>query len=243
MAKSTIQTPNLLLRALSDADRALIDPLLSRTDLQRETVLARVGEPTARLFFIEGGVASSVAIEGSTKTEVGLIGIDGVTGVNAVLGDDLSSFETFMQVYGGTALSIRTQDMRRLMAQSPSLREIMTVYAHVFMVQISYALVACAQHLMEARLARWLLMCHDRVEGDGIALTHEFMAVMIAAQRSGVTMTLHSLEGAGMIRSTRGLVTIRDRTKLVELAGSSYGIPERRYSALIAPFGKTAAGG
>jgi CRP-like cAMP-binding protein len=104
--------------------------------------------------------------------------------------------------------------------------------------QLAFGLVSCAQHLMEARLARWLLMCHDRVAGDEVALTHEFMAVMIHAQRSGVTMTLHSLEGAGMIRSTRGLVTIRDRDKLRELAGASYGLPEQRYSQTIAPFGK-----
>jgi DNA-binding transcriptional regulator YhcF (GntR family) len=92
---------------------------------------------------------------------------------------------------------------------------------------------------MEARLARWLLMCHDRLEGDELPLTHEVMATMISAQRSGVTVTLHTLEGAGMIRSTRGLVTIRDREKLAEIAGDGYAIPEARYRELIGPFGKS----
>jgi len=91
---------------------------------------------------------------------------------------------------------------------------------------------------VEARLARWLLMCHDRIDGDEIALTHEFMGMMISADRSGVTVTLHILEGAGMIRSKRGRVIIRDRDKLEELAGDSYGVPEAEYRHLIGPIGR-----
>lgn len=209
-----------------------------RREVQREDVLVRMGDPTDKVWFVESGIISTVAVDGSQRTEVGLVGFDGVTSINAILGDDLSPFEVFVQVDGGSVLGIGVQDLRRLMLQSATLNRVMLCYANLFLLQVSYAMVGCAQHLMEARLARWLLMCHDRVEGDAITITHEFMAMMIASQRSGVTMTLHNLEGAGMIRSTRGLVTIRDRTKLKELAGSSYGIPERRYNALIAPFGK-----
>ena len=81
-------------------------------------------------------------------------------------------------------------------------------------------------------------MCHDRVDGDEIALTHEFMGMMISAERSGVTLTLHILEGAGMIRSERGRVIIRDRDTLEELAGDGYGMPEAEYRRLIGPFGR-----
>jgi hypothetical protein len=81
-------------------------------------------------------------------------------------------------------------------------------------------------------------MCHDRYDSDEIPLTHEFMAIMVAAERSGVTVSLHVLEGAGMIRSKRGRVVILDRQKLEELAGDGYGQPETEYSRLIAPFGK-----
>lgn len=83
-------------------------------------------------------------------------------------------------------------------------------------------------------------MCHDRNDTDDIALTHEFMSMMIAAERSGVTVSLHVLEGAGMIRSKRGRVIILDRRKLEELAGDGYGRPEAEYRRLIAPFGKDA---
>lgn len=81
-------------------------------------------------------------------------------------------------------------------------------------------------------------MCHDRIDGDEIALTHEFMGMMISAERSGVTITLHILEGAGMIRSERGRVIVRDRDKLEELAGDGYGMPEAEYRHLIGPIGR-----
>lgn len=82
-----------------------------------------------------------------------------------------------------------------------------------------------------------MLICHDRSDGDEIALTHELLAVMIAAQRSGVTVALHILEGMGMIRSRRGVVVIRDRAKLEELAGDGYGLAEAEYRRLIGPLG------
>ena len=84
-------------------------------------------------------------------------------------------------------------------------------------------------------------MCHDRIDGDEIGLTHEFMAMMIAAERSGVTVTLHILEGAGMIRSKRGRVIILDRAKLEDLAGDGYGVPEAEYRRLVGPLGRGAA--
>jgi hypothetical protein len=81
-------------------------------------------------------------------------------------------------------------------------------------------------------------MCHDRVEGDRIELTHEFIAMMLAVRRSGVTMTLHTLEATGAIRSTRGIVTILDRLRLEEIAGDAYGEAEAEYRRLIGPFGR-----
>ena len=81
-------------------------------------------------------------------------------------------------------------------------------------------------------------MCHDRTDGDDIYLTHEFIGMMIAAQRSGVTLTLHVLEGYGAIKSSRGKVTVMNRSLLAETAGDSYGAPEACYRETIAPFGK-----
>ena len=83
------------------------------------------------------------------------------------------------------------------------------------------------------RLARWLLMCHDRVNGDELPLTHEFLSIMLAVRRAGVTEAIHVLEGAGIIRARRAFITILDRERLEETAGESYGVPEAEYERLI----------
>jgi CRP-like cAMP-binding protein len=114
-------------------------------------------------------------------------------------------------------------------------------YVQTSVVQGAQSTASNAHQRIEARLARWLLMCHDRVDGDELALVHEFMGLMIAAERSGVTITLHVLEGAGMIRSKREWVIILDRDKLEELAGESYGVPEAEYRHLIGPLGYSSA--
>lgn len=106
------------------------------------------------------------------------------------------------------------------------------------LVQSAQNMATASNQRLEARLARWLLMCHDRIDGDEIAITHEMLSMMISAERSGVTITLHVLEGAGMIRSERGRVIIRDRDKLEELAGDGYGLPEAEYRRLIGPIGR-----
>lgn len=238
MAGNDFATSNLLVQQFDQPTIDALGPHLGRIELEREHAFTAHGRPLEAVVFPEGGIASCMAAEGGTRTEVGLIGIDGMIGLGAVLGDGIESVRIFMQVDGASALTLPIGRMRAALAQSEGLRRLIGRYALCFQLQVSYAIVSCAQHLMEARLARWLLMCHDRLDGDEIALTHEFMAMMISAQRSGVTVTLHTLEGAGMIRSTRGLVTIRDRAKLADLAGDAYGIPEARYRDLIGPFGK-----
>ncbi|MBW8783176.1 MAG: Crp/Fnr family transcriptional regulator [Novosphingobium sp.] len=235
-------TKNLLLSALGADDLALLAPSLKRVRLHREQQLIGPGERIDEVHFLEGGVGSVTAGGGETQTEIGVIGSEGMTGVPLLLGSDRSLHKTFMQIDGGTALTLGAAPLADAMRRSESLRAHLLRYAHCYMIQLASGSVANARYRMEARLARWLLMCHDRMPDDDIPLTHEFMSLMIAAQRSGVTITLHVLEGAGMIRSTRGLVTILDRAKLEELAEETYGESESEYRRLIAPFGKPAGG-
>jgi CRP-like cAMP-binding protein len=86
---------------------------------------------------------------------------------------------------------------------------------------------------MAERLSRWLLMCHDRMRSDDMALTHEFLSLMLGVRRSGVTDNLHILEGMRAIKATRGRIYIRDRATLEEIAGGCYGAPEKEYDRLI----------
>ena len=232
-------TPNLLLNSMTADDLALLKPSLTRVDIKREQVLNAAHELIEHIYFLESGIASIVSIRpDSGRTEVGIFGREGMSGTSVVMGVDRSPHETFMQVEGKTALRIERAQLVDAMEQSRSLTRLLLAYAHVLMTQTAACAVGNAHHHLEARLARWLLMCHDRVDGDEIFLTHEFMAMMIACQRSGVTVTLHVLEGMGAIRSKRGRVIIVDREKLEDLAGDAFGEPEGEYRRLIGPFGR-----
>jgi CRP-like cAMP-binding protein len=236
-----IYSPNLLLSAMAADDLALLKPWLTRVVVAREQVLCAANCPIEHVYFLEGGIASIVSIRPeSGRTEVGIFGREGVSGTSVLIGVDRSPHENFMQVDSGHALRIDTDRLQASMEQSRSLKGLLTAYVHVMMIQAAACAVGNAHHRLEARLARWLLMCHDRVDGDELRLTHEFMAIMIASQRSGVTVTLHVLEGIGAIRSKRGRVIIVDREKLEELAGDAYGEPEAEYRRLIGPFGREA---
>lgn len=232
-------TTNLLLSAMSAEDLALLKPWLTRVEIQSEQVLGEAHQLIQHVFFLETGIASIVSVRpDSGRTEVGIFGLEGMSGSTLVMGVDRSPHETFMQVDGTTALRIDAVRLREAMDQSRSLTKLLLAYVHVLMVQTAACAVGNAHHRLEARLARWLLMCHDRVEGDEILLTHDFMAMMIGSQRSGVTVTLHVLEGMGAIRSRRGRVIILDREKLEDLAGDAFGEPEGEYRRLIGPFGR-----
>ena len=233
---TTNQPANLLLRELSEADRDLLAPDLQRVTLEQDQVIAPAGQPIAHVYFPEGGVVSITAVSADgVRTEVGIFGREGMSGL--ALGADRSPQEVFVQVGGIMAQRMEAGAFRSALAASATLQAVMLRFVQTLLLQSGQSVVANAHLTIEARLARWLIMCHDRIDGDEIRLTHQFMSMMIAAQRTGVTLTLHILEGAGIIRSQRGRVTILDRERLQELAGDSYGQAEAEYRRLIGPFG------
>jgi CRP-like cAMP-binding protein len=213
-----IEITNRLLLALPEADRALLSPHMEPITLSIRQKLEQITEPVKYVYFIQEGLASMVAQMPSGKSaEIGIVGREGATGLSLAIGDPRSSFETFIQMEG-SALRIGAADFDRALEQSPALRLLATRYSKALWVQCAYTALANSVTRLEARLARWLLMVHDRIDGDRFELTHEFMAVMLAVRRPGVTVALHELEGKALIRSTRGTVTIRDREGLMEMA-------------------------
>jgi CRP-like cAMP-binding protein len=171
-------------------------------------------------------------------TEVGIFGREGLSSIPVLLGSDRSPYQTFLQIDGTSAYRIGADRFRDAIARSARLKNLLLRYVQTFLIQIANSVASNAHSRIEARLARWLLMCHDRIDGDEVHLTHEFLSMMVAAQRTGVTLTLHILEGAGIIQSQRARITILDRDKLEELAGDSYGQPEAEYRRLIGPIGR-----
>jgi CRP-like cAMP-binding protein len=155
-----------------------------------------------------------------------------MSGTAVVLGNHRSPNDAYVQV-AGSAHRITAKALRAALDENKTLRQRMQLYAHVFMVQIAQTAFANGTARIEARLARWLLMAHDRQDSDDLSLTHEFVAVMLGVRRSGVTDALHALEGAGLIRASRGVVRITSRKGLLALAGSIYGVPEAEYRRLM----------
>ena len=223
-------TNNGLLKTLSAEDVDLVRPHLEPVALEQEASLFESYEPIKHVYFFESGLSSEVVVA-SKSIEVGCIGNDGCSGVPVLLGVDSSPHKAFMQA-GGKALRIASPDLVGLMDDSRTLRELLLRYAHVFMIQIAATALADGRYGVEQRLARWLLMCQDRL-GDELPLTHDFLAVMLGVRRPSVTDALHKLEGNLAIRAERALITVRDRRILEETAGDSYGIPEAEYRRLI----------
>ena len=232
-------TPNILLRSLSVDDYALLKPHLERSHLTLNQRLYEPNQPIERVYFPESGACSIVAVqEGGELIEVGLYGREGFSGSSVVLGAGQTPHVSMVQVDQPDALSIPSERLLEACGESPGLLRLLLRYSQALAVQAALTAASNAHYALPERLARWLLMCHDRVDGDHIELTHEFISMMLAVRRSGVTVTLHTLEGTGAIRSTRGLITVINRERLEEIAGDSYGEPEAEYRRLIAPFGK-----
>lgn len=237
MTISRATTRNLLLRSLSDENFALLEPHFGQVRLYKRRSLAEANQPVGQLWFPEGGVTSIVMrLAGGGEMEVGITGREGMVPVNALLSIDSAPYEVFVQVEGPDALTLPYATLRELMREHASLRETLQRYAMAFLVQTTNTAVSAGNHPIGQRLARWLLMCHDRLDGDDLHLTHEFIALMIAVRRSGVTVALHALEKTGAIEARRGTVIVLDRALLERLAGEAYGRSEEEYRKLVGPF-------
>ena len=230
---------NLLLRHCDPDDFELLRPHLTRQSLPTHTIVVHPNEPIRHVYFPEGGVVSIVAEqERGDQVEVGLVGQEGMSGTAVLLDAGQSPQASMVQINGSFALEMDAELLVRICDARPSLRRLLMRFVQALIVQAASTAAANAQFTLPERLARWLLMCHDRVGGDQLELTHEFMSMMLAVRRSSVTVTLHTLEGTGAIRGTRGWVTVLDRARLEEIAGRSYGEPEDEYRRLLGPFGK-----
>jgi CRP-like cAMP-binding protein len=224
---------NKLLASLSMNDFDLIAPHLESVTLGIRRSLEKPNKRINAAYFPESGFASVVAIQsGGKEIEVGLIGREGMTGLPIVLGDNRSPHATYMQA-AGTGHCIPSTELRKATQNSRSLRDSLLKYVQAFGVQTTHTAVCNAQARMDRRLARWLLMAHDRIGDDTMSLTHEFLSLMLGVRRAGVTDALDALRKQGLISYARGKITILDRKGMERTAGEAYGIPEAEYRRLI----------
>jgi CRP-like cAMP-binding protein len=228
-------TSNRMLNFMSAGDRQLLAPHLKHVELALRQTLEKANQPIEHVYFLEDGIASVVGDSNTFgQIEIGIIGKEGMTGLQVVLGNDQSPYETFIQI-PGKGLRIEAEKLRTAMDKSRSLQQLLLRYAQVFMIQTSQTALSNAAALLTQRLARWLLMVEDRLTSKSLPLTHQFLAMMLGVQRSGVTIALGELENRQLIRCKRGLVTILDRPTLEKMTNGSYGVAEAEYKRRFEP--------
>ena len=226
---------NRLLSRASPGDFALLAGKLEPFTCVNGFVIAEADETLRHAYFIEFGMVSIVARSPEGQiAEAGIIGREGFIHPSIVLGSDTVPFKIQIQL-PGVAHRVPADDLVRAVEQSTSLRRTLLLFTHVNAVQASFSTLSNAVHQVDERLARWLLMCHDRSSSDDLHLIHEFMSVMLSVRRPSVTNALHVLEGNGFIKADRGYVTIIDRAALESFVGDAYGKPEAEYRRLLGP--------
>jgi CRP-like cAMP-binding protein len=221
-AKERLLSPNRILARLSPSDFALLEPHLEPVDLPVRRTLEGRNKRIDHVYFIEAGFASVVADSSSKPSiEVGIIGREGMTGLAIVLGQQRASHATYIQV-AGKAQRMSADKLREADERSNSFHRAMLHYAHAFLLQATTTAVANGRGKIEERLARWLLMAQDRIDGDQVPLTHEFLSLMLGVRRAGVTTSLHELERKGLISKNRGHILILDREGLERQSDGTY---------------------
>ena len=224
---------NRLLKAMSPDDFALLQPHLRAMATKLHQTLIAPDEPVTQVFFPEIGY-TSIVVEGSGgRIEVGLIGREGLIGASPVLLDSgTTPYHEFIQS-PGEVLAIDAESFSAAVDHSPALRRLMLRYIQTKLVQARHTAFMNGAYNLHMRLARWLLMCQDRIDGDEIVVTHEFIATMLGVQRPGATLAVQTLEGNQLIKASRGRIRVCDREGLLALADSSYGTAEAEYARLI----------
>ena len=233
MALSATPTSrNRLLAALPSGVLAELWPQLQSVELPFRHVLQAPGKPIEAVYFPETGWASMLAyMEDGDAAEVGLIGREGFIGLPVLLGADHDDIEAMVQG-PGTALRMDARAFRQELQRLPALHDLLLRYALVHHGQVARTAACNGRHHTDQRLARWLLMGHDRAEGDEYPMTHEFLSMMLGVRRAGVTVSAGALQRAGHIQYGRGRITITDRPGLESVACECYGMVRRAQDRL-----------
>jgi CRP-like cAMP-binding protein len=224
---------NRLLQAFELAGSASFEPHLRLVTLALGEVLIRADTPIAYVHFVERGIVSLVAVaRDGEQIEIGLIGCEGMVGIPVLLGAESTPNEARVQA-AGLAYEVPVDALLNVMRRNPELHEQLLRYAQVLNTQVACTALANGRYKVAQRLARWLLMCHDRTEGDTLPTTHRFLSLMLGVNRPGLTTAVAALEREGIITTKRGTITICDREALLARADASYGVPEAEYERMM----------
>lgn len=223
MPKKSQPIRNQILAALPRREYERMLPDLEPIALPLDVSLYKSGDFIEYVYFPNDGVVSLIThMKSGMAIEVGLIGKDGMVGIPVLLGDKIAFEEAVVQIEG-SALRMKSEKLKDRLksAHNPLLTELL-LYTRSLMKQVAQTAACNRLHMVEERLARWLLMCHDRVEADELHLTQEFIANMLGMRRASVSSAASRLQDEGVIRYSRGRISILNRTKLEKLACECY---------------------
>jgi CRP-like cAMP-binding protein len=218
------RSPNKLLAALPEADYRRILPSLTTIPLTFKLVLHKAGGKVDTIYFPGGGVCSITNVMSDGRmVEVATIGNEGIVGISAFFGVDISAGEAFVQVSdGGEAQAMSLDAFRRELDRRGPFYELVGRYAQALQTLIMQSAACFSMHSVEERCSRWLLMTQDRVGRDNFQLTHEFLGYMLGTRRPTVSLVLGTLEKAGIIQNDTKRITIVNRKKLEEASCECY---------------------
>lgn len=239
---------NLLLRSLERNDVRLLAPYITQVKCRANDLL-EMGPDTRQLVYFPDTLVACLHGPGAgpgtgpgTGPGIGLVGCEGLVGWSALFGATTGpGYHSCRAAFaGGSAQVIPADRLRAVARASPTLTLALLRFVETFIIQMSRTILSSLNGQLQARVSSWVLMLHDRIEGDEIIITHEELAKLLDVRRASVTDTLHVLEGERALRCTRGRMVVRDRGLLEALAGPAYGASEQAYRATIGPFGKSA---
>jgi CRP-like cAMP-binding protein len=215
---------NRLLAALPHEEYQRLQPRLEFVHLSKRRTLYEAGDLIPHAYFLNNGMGSLLGLtQGGATVEIAMVGNEGMLCLPLVLRARSTSYRIMVQI-PGDALRIKADVIRAEFKRGGRLQDLLLGYTHALITQISQSAVCNRFHTMEKRLCRWLLIAHDRVDGDTFHLTQEIISYMMGTPRTGVTMAAGALQDAGLIRYKRGKITIIDRLGLEQSACECYRI-------------------
>jgi len=226
---------NQLLDALEPASRKRIDPHLEPIKFKLGAVVCEAGGLLKHAYFPQGTVLSLLTVlENGSAIETANIGREGAFGLFAAMYSRVSFNRCIVQLEGHM-VRCPIEFLQFEFKNSEHVRDLFVSYSETLLSQVQQTVACNAMHSTEERMCRWLLMMHDRAEGESLAYTHEFLAHILGANRKSVTLAAQSMQAAGLISYRRGTIQVLDRAGLEKASCECYAIVRERFDAFLKP--------